>query len=124
VGEGGAVGGNRPRNNNFTIDGVDNNDVSLTGPQSPVIQDAVAEFNLLTNMFSAEFGHSTAGQFNILTKSGTNEVHGSAFWYGQNKNLNAFDNLTKAAIADPGLSGCPISLDSISTDSAARWAGR
>jgi hypothetical protein len=107
VGEGGSVGGNRPRNNNFTIDGVDNNDVSLTGPQSPVIQDAVAEFNLLTNMFSAEFGHSTAGQFNILTKSGTNEVHGSAFWYGQNKNLNAFDNLTKAAIADRRAIGLP-----------------
>jgi hypothetical protein len=107
LGEGGAVGGNRPRNNNFTIDGVDNNDVSITGPQAPVIQDAVSEFNLLTNQFSAEFGHSTAGQFNIITKSGTNDLHGSAFWFGQNKNLNAYDNIQKAAIAQRRESGLP-----------------
>ncbi len=98
LGEGGSIGGNRPRDNNFTIDGVDNNDVSVTGPLQPVIQDAVAEFNLITNQFSAEYGHSTAGQFNIVTKSGTNEFHGSAFYYGQNRNLNALDNLTKASI--------------------------
>ena len=97
LGEGGSIGGNRPRNNNFTIDGVDNNDVALTGSLQPVIQDAVAEFNLISNQFSAEYGHSTAGQFNIITKSGTNAYHGSAFYYGQNRNLNAMDNLTKAA---------------------------
>jgi hypothetical protein len=97
LGEGGSIGGNRPRNNNFTIDGVDNNDVSLTGSLQPVIQDAVAEFNLISNQFSAEYGHSTAGQFNIITKSGTNAYHGSAFYYGQNRHLNAMDNLTKAA---------------------------
>lgn len=98
LGEGGAIGGNRPRNNNFTIDGVDNNDVALTGSLQPVIQDAVAEFNLISNQFSAEYGHSTAGQFNIITKSGTNQFHGSAFYYGQNRHLNAMDNLTKAAM--------------------------
>jgi hypothetical protein len=98
LGEGGSIGGNRPRNNNFTIDGVDNNDVALTGSLQPVIQDAVAEFNLISNQFSAEYGHSTAGQFNIVTKSGTNDYHGSAFYYGQNRHLNAMDNLTKAAL--------------------------
>ena len=98
LGEGGSIGGNRPRNNNFTIDGVDNNDVSVTGALQPVIQDAVAEFNLISNQFSAEYGHSTAGQFNIITKSGTNAYHGSAFYYGQNRHLNAMDNLTKAAV--------------------------
>ncbi len=97
-GEGGSIGGNRPRNNNFTIDGVDNNDVSITGSLQPVIQDAVAEFNLISNQFSAEYGHSTAGQFNIITKSGTNDFHGSAFYYGQNRSLNAMDNLNKAAL--------------------------
>jgi hypothetical protein len=96
-GEGGSIGGNRPRNNNFTIDGVDNNDISVTGSLQPVIQDAVAEFNLITNQFSAEYGHSTAGQFNIITKSGTNNYHGSVFYYSQNRHLNAFDNLNKAA---------------------------
>jgi hypothetical protein len=98
LGEGGSIGGNRPRNNNFTIDGVDNNDVALTGSLQPVIQDAVAEFNLISNQFSAEYGHSTAGQFNIITKSGTNAYRGSAFYYGQNRHLNAMDNLTKAAV--------------------------
>jgi len=107
AGEGGAIGGNRPRNNNFTIDGVDNNDVSITGSLQPVIQDAVGEFNLISNQFSAEYGHSTAGQFNIISKSGTNQFHGSAFYYGQNRNLNAVDNLTKAAIQSGDLAGKP-----------------
>jgi hypothetical protein len=107
AGEGGSIGGNRPRNNNFTIDGVDNNDVSITGSLQPVIQDAVAEFNLITNQFSAEYGHSTAGQFNIISKSGTNNYHGSAFYYGQNRNLNAPDNLTKSAIQAGDIPGQP-----------------
>jgi hypothetical protein len=107
LGEGGSVGGNRPHSNNFTIDGVDNNDVATTGSLQPVIQDAVAEFNLLTNQFSAEFGHSTAGQFNIITKSGTNGLHGSAFYYGQNRNLNAGDNLVDAAIRRGDIPGKP-----------------
>jgi hypothetical protein len=107
LGEGGAIGGNRPRNNNFTIDGVDNNDVTITGSLQPVIQDAVAEFNLITNQFSAEYGHSTAGQFNIVTKSGTNEIHSSAFYYGQNRRLNANDNLVNNAIRAGDLSGKP-----------------
>lgn len=95
VGEGGSIGGNRPRNNNFTIDGVDNNRLDITGTALPVIADAVQEFNLLTNQFSAEYGHSTAGQFNVITKSGSNELHGSAFFHGNNRKLNAFDNLEK-----------------------------
>ncbi len=107
LGEGGSIGGNRPRNNNFTIDGVDNNDVSVTGHLADVIPDAVAEFNLLTNQFSAEYGHSTAGQFNIITKSGGNELHGNAFFYGQNRKLNALDNLEKGAIASKDISGKP-----------------
>src|SRR5688572_11255501 len=72
AGTGGSIGGNRPRNNNFVVDGVDNNDPSVTGPVSPVIAEAVEEFTLLTNQFSAEYGHSTAGQFITTTKSGTN----------------------------------------------------
>src|SRR5262245_25444640 len=107
AGMGGSVGGNRPRNNNFTVDGVDNNDVVVTGPLPPVIADSVAEFNLLTNQFSAEYGHSTAGQFNVITKSGTNQLHGSAWYYGQNRNLNANDNLVNAVIQRGERSGPP-----------------
>jgi hypothetical protein len=96
VGEGGSIGGNRPRNNNFTVDGVDNNDPSVTGSMSPVIQDAVEEFTLLTNQFSAEHGHSTGGQFITTTRSGTNDVHGRAWWYVQNRHLNSLDNITRS----------------------------
>jgi len=98
-GQGGSIGGNRPRNNSFNVDGVDDNNLSTTGYNSTVIPDAVAEFNLVTNQFSAEYGHSTGGQFNVVTKSGSNDWHGSAQWYMQNRNLNALDNLTKQAMA-------------------------
>ncbi|UCF39034.1 MAG: TonB-dependent receptor [Acidobacteriota bacterium] len=101
VGQGGSIGGNRPRMNNFVVDGVDNNDPSVTGSLAPVIQEAVQEFTLLTNQFSAEYGHSTAGQFITTTKSGTNELHGGGWWYGQNRHTNALDNLTRATTA-PG----------------------
>src|SRR5215510_3579806 len=99
LGFGGSVGGNRPRNNSFTLDGIDNNDPSVTGPQIFPITDAVAEFTVLTNQFSAEFGHSSAGQFNMITKTGTNKLHGALWWYVQNKNLNALDVRLKESIA-------------------------
>lgn len=97
LGSGGSVGGTRPRMNNFAIDGVDDNDQSVTGPVSTVINDAVAEFSVITNQFSAEYGHSAGGQFNLITKSGTNNWHGDLFWYLRNRNLNAFDNVQKQA---------------------------
>lgn len=86
-----SVGGNRARTNSFILDGVDNNDPIETGPQSIVIQDAVQEFGIVKNNFNAEFGQFAGGQFNIVTKTGTNSIHGSAFWYGQNRHLNATD---------------------------------
>ena len=86
-----SVGGTRARNNSFILDGVDNNDPIETGPQSGAIQDAVQEFSVVKNNFDAEFGQFAGGQFNIITKTGTNLIHGSAFWYGQNRHLNASD---------------------------------
>ena len=93
MGTGPSVGGQRPRNNNFTIEGVDNNSGSVTGPLVTVPNDAVAEFTFLQNQFSADFGHSSGGQFNQVVKSGTNQFHGSAYDYLLNRNLNAADNL-------------------------------
>src|SRR6202040_3104666 len=61
------------------------------GPTQPVIQESVAEFTLLTNQFSAEYGHSAGGQFNIVTKSGTNAWHGAGWKYNRNRNYNAAD---------------------------------
>src|SRR6267142_5174845 len=106
-GVGESVGGTRPRENSFNVDGVDDNNLAVTGPNSTVIPDAVAEFTLQTNQFSAETGHSSGGQFNLVTKTGTNALHGSAYEYFQNRNLNAMDNLTQAAIAAKTIPGQP-----------------
>ncbi len=91
AGTGPSVGGQRPRDNNFTIEGVDNNNKTVTGPLVNVPNDAVQEFSALSNQFSPEFGHSNAGQFNTVVKSGTNDIHGRAFGYFQNRNFNAVD---------------------------------
>jgi len=107
TGVGGSVGGTRPRDNNFTVDGVDDNNLGVTGNNSTVIPDAVAEFNLTTNQFSAEDGHSAGGQFSVVTKTGTNSWHGSGEWYNQNRNYNSVDNLTKNAIAAGTIPGQP-----------------
>jgi hypothetical protein len=100
TGQGGVIGGNRPRNNSFVVDGLDNNEPDVTGAVAVPIQDSVEEFQLLTNQFSAEFGHSTAGQFITTTKSGTNEFHGGIWEYNINRHLLSLDNLTAAAAAD------------------------
>jgi len=92
AGTGPAVGGQRPRNNNFTIEGVDDNDKGVTGPTMYVPNDAVQNFTILQNQFSAEFGHSTGGQFNTSVIGGTNSFHGAAYEYFQNRNLDAIDN--------------------------------
>ena len=91
AGSGPAVGGQRPRNNNFTVEGVDNNDKSVTGPLVTVPNDAVAEFSLLQNNFGAEYGHSSGGQFNTVVKGGTNTYHGMAYIYNENRNYDALD---------------------------------
>src|SRR5919199_3206816 len=95
VGSGGSVGGQRPRNKKFVVDGIDNNDKSVTGPQVYISPETVGEFNLLQNQNSAEFARSTGGQFLIATKSGSNEFHGSAYFFGRNRKLNAIDTLNK-----------------------------
>src|SRR3989440_8732264 len=107
TGIGGSVSGTRPRDNNFTVDGVDDNNLGVTGNNSTVIPDAVAEFNLTTNQFSAEYGHSAGGQFSLVTKTGTNNWHGSGEWYNQNRDYNSLDNLTKGAIIAKTLPGQP-----------------
>ena len=91
-GSGPSVGGQRPRDNNFTIEGVDNNSKGTTGPLAQVPNDAVDGFTLLSNQFNSEFGHSSGGQFNTTVRSGTNSFHGSAYEYFRNRNLNAVDN--------------------------------
>lgn len=91
LGGGPSVSGERPYNNNFTIEGVDNNNKSVHAPLITVPNDAVGEFTVLQNQFSPEFGHSSGGQFNQTILSGTNNFHGRLYEYFQNRNLNAVD---------------------------------
>ncbi len=97
AGTGPAVSGQRPRNNNFMIDGVDNNSKSVTGPLLFVPNDAIQEFTSLQNVYGAQYGHSTGGQFNSLIVSGTNSVHGKVYEFMQNRNLNAVSNLQRVS---------------------------
>jgi hypothetical protein len=83
------VNGNREEGNNFLLDGVDNNQTSdnLTSYQPNL--DAIAEFKMITNNASAEFGNFQGGIINVVIKSGTNQFHGNAFEYFRNDKLNA-----------------------------------
>jgi hypothetical protein len=97
LGEGGSIGGVRPRMNAFTIDGVDDDRADTTGHISEVIPEAVADFNVVTNLFSADIGHSAGGQFNLVTRSGGNHWHGAAWEFNNNRGFNAMDNLEKSS---------------------------
>jgi hypothetical protein len=103
LGAGPSVSGQRPRNNNFTVEGVDNNSKSVTGPLLQLPNDSVEQFTVLQNQFSPEFGHSSGGQFNQTIKSGTNSYHGRAYEYFMNRNLNAQDSQTALSQVSQGL---------------------
>ena len=98
IGVGPSIGGQRPRNNNFEIEGVDNNNKALTGPLVYIANDAVGDFTLITNQFSPDFGHSSGGQFNTTVVSGTNTLHGRLYEYFQNRNLNSASGIAGGKI--------------------------
>lgn len=80
--------GQRARSNNITVDGLDNNDAALGSVRATFSQEAVREFQVLTNSYSAEFGKAVGGVVNIVTKSGTNTPAGNAFFYFRDDGLN------------------------------------
>jgi Carboxypeptidase regulatory-like domain len=88
-GEGNAVSinGGRPEGNNYTLDGLVNTDQSLVTPAVILSQDAIQEFKVESGTYSAEYGFS-ASQINIVSKGGTNSLHGSVFEFNRN---NAYD---------------------------------
>jgi hypothetical protein len=103
VGVGPAVGGQRPRNNSFNIEGVDNNRKDVAGPNVYLPNEATQEFTLIQNQFAPEFGHSSGGQFNLVAKSGTNQIHGSLYEYNLNRNFDAVDqeNANQGVFSNP-----------------------
>ena len=101
LGVGPSIGGQRPRNNNFEIEGIDNNNKAVTGPLVYIGNDAVGSFTLITNQFSPDFGHSSGGQFNTTVVSGTNTFHGRLYEYFQNRNLNAASGISGGKIPNP-----------------------
>jgi hypothetical protein len=97
-GVGFSVNGTRPRANNFLIEGFDNNDNAIQGQALQVDNlEATKEVSILTNSYTAEFGHGGGSVTNLVYKSGSNTWHGSAFDLIQNSTLNANDAQQKIA---------------------------
>lgn len=90
------VNGQRPNSNNITIDGVANIDTGDNGGNMATTNiDAVAEFKILTNAYQAEYGRAVGGQLQVVTKSGTQALHGSGYWYGRRSAWDANSYLNK-----------------------------
>jgi outer membrane receptor protein involved in Fe transport len=83
--------------NSFLTDGNDttdqfyNENAGRTRITSPISQEAVQEFQVISNNFAAEYGNAMGGVINTITKSGTNDIHGTAYWFFRNRTLNARD---------------------------------
>lgn len=89
------VAGARSQSNVFLVDGVSNTDTQINSPLNNFrITDAVQEFAVQTSVSLAEFGRGSGGQVNVVTKSGTNQYHGSAFEYLRNTVFDAADFFT------------------------------
>jgi hypothetical protein len=81
--------GQRARSNLVNVDGADAVDNSTNGIRSTVSQEAVQEFQIITEGYNAEYGRASGGVVNIITRSGTNQFHGTAFGYLRNRNIQA-----------------------------------
>ena len=90
--------GGRVRSNNFMVDGQDNNEPGVAGAAQPLNNpDLIQEVRLITNQFLAEYGRNSSSVFNAITKAGTNNYHGSLFWFHNGNALNACSNTDKRA---------------------------
>ena len=93
------VNGNRAQDNNYLLDGMDNNQTSDNLVAYTPSPDAIEEFNMITQNAPAEFGNFQGGIVNVTTKAGTNRYHGDVFEFFRNDVLNAnnwFNNLENA----------------------------
>jgi hypothetical protein len=92
-------GGQRGRSNLVQVDGADNTDNSVNASRSTVSQEAVQEFQVVTNSFAPEFGRSAGGVVNVVTKSGTKEFHGNLFGFLRHRSFQARNAF--APVEDP-----------------------
>jgi len=94
-----SVNGMRIRSTNFMVDGQDSNFHVLTGLAQRINNpDVIAEFRVITNQFAAEYGRAAGGVVNMITRSGTNRLHGSAFIFHNDNHLNSRSNLDKKLV--------------------------
>jgi outer membrane receptor protein involved in Fe transport len=104
-----SVNGLRARSNNQLIDGLDNNDNSITGQfYQPVLRDGYNEVTVLQSDYSAEYGRAGGAVVNVITKSGTNEFHGSVYDVIIPSKLSALSPFEKAGL---GLTKKPVSIE-------------
>jgi hypothetical protein len=92
-----SVNGGRGRSNNFSVNGGDANDLFANLPTVQPSPDSIEEFRVLTNTFDAEYGRNSGSVVNVVTKSGTNDLHGSAYEFFRNNVLNANNYCLTAA---------------------------
>jgi Carboxypeptidase regulatory-like domain/TonB-dependent Receptor Plug Domain/TonB dependent receptor len=84
-----SINGTRPTSSNFMLDGVENNNYLTTGPLTPIAPEAIQEYRISTNNFSAEYGRTGGYVANAITRSGSDQFHGMAYFYLKNDALNA-----------------------------------
>ena len=84
-----SVNGGRGRSNNFSVNGGDGNDLFVNGPAIQPSPDSISEFRVLSNTFDAEYGRNSGAVINVVTKSGTNQWHGSVYEFFRNKVLDS-----------------------------------
>ncbi len=99
------VNGVHSLQNNFILDGIDNNTFSenvqeLSTEAAHPSVDVISEFNVITNPYSAEYGRSPGAVVSVNTKGGTNAFHGSAYEYVRNQYFDAFDYFSKQTLAE------------------------
>lgn len=100
-----SINGLRPRANNQLIDGLENNDNSITGQSyQPTVRDGYSEVTILGSNFSSEYGRAGGAVINVISKSGTNDFHGSVYNINQN---SALSSRTPGQIAIEGLTETP-----------------
>jgi carboxypeptidase family protein len=97
-----AVNGLRPQADNFILDGIDNNEALVNSIVFFPPADAIDEFRVQTSVAPAQFGRAGGALVVTTIKSGTNDYHGSAFWFNRNTNLNAHDFFDSPHTPTPG----------------------